>query len=302
MSALKIRNALNEWEEVPMLKGDTGDSGVHVGAEAPTDENKNVWIDIDDNNTLQFPTITSEDNGKVLTVVNGQWGLSDGSDKKEDGRILVYEGTIETSMSMGNTAYFGFYTGLTNDVVRDKIYLTMDGIEYTIPRAGGNQDRDAMPMYGELSNASNMNGMPIFTTYPAVLAFDTSNLSNYQLFTQKNGTYQVKIEVDANDDSDGSGSDDSLVITIDTVAQTSDKTFNEIYDAKQADKIIYMVWGNQKVNVTLTSNNYGSPNEFVGVFLQSMSTAWGEYLPIVLVKINSQNQVTFTYKGLSFSN
>lgn len=78
MSALKIKNALNQWEEVPMLKGDTGDSGVHIGAEAPTDENKNVWIDIDDDNTLVFPTITSEDDGKVLTVANGQWALGNG--------------------------------------------------------------------------------------------------------------------------------------------------------------------------------------------------------------------------------
>ena len=30
MSALKIRNALNQWEEVPMLKGDTGDTALSI--------------------------------------------------------------------------------------------------------------------------------------------------------------------------------------------------------------------------------------------------------------------------------
>ena len=41
-------------------KGDTGDSGVFIGPDQPTNPDKDVWIDTDDDDTVGIPTKTSD--------------------------------------------------------------------------------------------------------------------------------------------------------------------------------------------------------------------------------------------------
>ena len=61
------------------VKGDTGESGVYIGTTQPSDSNVNIWIDPSGISSDILPNVTAQDNGKVLTVVNGAWNKAEAS-------------------------------------------------------------------------------------------------------------------------------------------------------------------------------------------------------------------------------
>ena len=65
--------------QTSLVTGGGGGSGVEIGPDEPT--SGNIWIDTDDEgdpagDTGLLPGVTTEDNGKFLRVVNGEWAVS----------------------------------------------------------------------------------------------------------------------------------------------------------------------------------------------------------------------------------
>lgn len=103
--------------------------------------------------------------------------------------------------------------------------------------------------------------------------------------------------------SGGEGEDNEFVVTIDASGENliADKTFNEIFEAKQADKLVSMVYYGKKNHVIITSGDRGMPDGVASVFLGELSAGWDSYIPVVIVKISDSDQVTETYKSLAYT-
>lgn len=121
-SILRIKNENGEWVEIPAIvgpQGKTGESGVHFGANAPTDNNVRIWVD---------PTITSTDYKSLEEVMN-ILGILDKTDNgiKVDLSSYLKEG--EAADKLGLT-YVPVETRYTEDGHRDPyFYLSAPHID-----------------------------------------------------------------------------------------------------------------------------------------------------------------------------
>lgn len=80
----------------------------------------------------------------------------------------------------------------------------------------------------------------------------------------------------------------------------ADKTFNEIFEAKQANKSVYMIYKGKKNHVVITSGSMGMFDGVASVFLGESNSGWATGIPVVIVKISTSDQVTETYKSLTY--
>lgn len=101
----------------------------------------------------------------------------------------------------------------------------------------------------------------------------------------------------------GDSGSDEFVVTIDTSGEehTADKTFSEIFAAKQANKSVYMIYKGKKNHVVITSGSMGMFDGVASVFLGESNSGWATGIPVVIVKISDSDQVTETYKSLSYA-
>jgi len=133
-----------------------------------------------------LPEVTASDNGKVLKVVNGAWGV--GVDEKSEGGQVVdpgYEITSEvsniipqtnlsltkeqedpvvfTNLTITDSQYFELFTD------SDVITVNWDGVDYTCQKQGNMVQH----FYGGTIN--NADGTVDFSEYPFVIANDDRN-------------------------------------------------------------------------------------------------------------------------------
>ena len=126
-----------------------------------------------------LPAVTTDDNGDVLTVVDGEWAKAEPGYSCSEETTTVFDGSLTTQYDgeMGGN-FVGFST--SEQLAADSITVTFDGTEYELPKVNGG--------YGELGGS----GM-VFTTYPCfVQTFPGS--ANCRLWTPNAGTYTIKIE------------------------------------------------------------------------------------------------------------
>lgn len=120
-----------------------------------------------------LPDVTSDDNGDILTVIDGEWGKAEPGFKCVEARTVVLNETVTTVASTGG---YNAPINPSQPITGDSIFVTLDGTEYELPQAQFG--------YGEFSGMA-----PVFTTYPCfVSAFNTFD-------TPAAGTYSVKIEL-----------------------------------------------------------------------------------------------------------
>lgn len=130
-------------------KGDTGDSGVHVGTDAPTDPVKNVWIDIDGApdepfSGLKYVKDDPSDNGGVIEGLvalptdvtldaGAKTNIASGENSHAEGGFLAYTGTGENriyhsyeTLASGKCAHAeGGKTSATTDCAHAEGYGTV---------------------------------------------------------------------------------------------------------------------------------------------------------------------------------
>lgn len=169
---------------------------------------------------IELPTVSSADDGKVLTVTNGLWGISgDGGSE----RTLIYDGTINITQSpQSQSLYIADFTPLTSDFIRDTLHVTYDGTEYIMPRL------ESIPAYGEEGNSGY-----VYTTYPIMVMFTSATSGGIQTDSTQEGEHQIKIEAD------GTGS--PIVVDFE-VPELVDKT-NLTNEVNQ--RVIYALMGIQ---------------------------------------------------------
>lgn len=119
---LRIKNENGEWVEIPAIvgpQGKTGESGVHFGANAPTNNDVRIWVD---------PTITSTDYKSLEEVMN-ILGILDKTDNgiKVDLSSYLKEG--EAADKLGLT-YVPVETRYTEDEYHDPYWhVTIPNID-----------------------------------------------------------------------------------------------------------------------------------------------------------------------------
>ena len=128
-----------------------------------------------------LPSVTSDDNGKVLKVSNGQWGKGD-SDKgysTERGEVFIQEQTI-TSTSQGpySTALLSNFD-FSNLQEGDTCIITYDGVEYEIEMQ---KDNNSI-IFGDFNLQT---GIVDFTNYPfAIFTYNHDNTITAIVITEE---------------------------------------------------------------------------------------------------------------------
>ena len=131
-----------------------------------------------------LPEVTNEDNGDILTVIDGEWAKTEPGYKCtiEENTVTYFNGSLTTSLFED---FYGAQFTPTQPIDGDSITVTVNGTEYELPKAIVSVGIG----YGEFDENSN----PIFTNYP--YAAGIADEGTY-FFTSSADTYTVKIEKD----------------------------------------------------------------------------------------------------------
>lgn len=186
-----------EWVELTMLSSDAKPtSGIingSIATEVDTgkvfffDETAGEWVEQfsfqNAGGGSSLPAVTSEDNGDVLTVVDGAWGKGDAPYTVEQSmETVLAEHTINTTSVQGmNLAQL---PSAFNDLSVGTLYrVTYNGTSYNVTA----QESDNNDKYlGELSGSN-----PDFTNYPFFIAIFQNKGAMYA--TSANPTLKIEI-------------------------------------------------------------------------------------------------------------
>ena len=152
-----------------------------------------------------LPAVTSEDNGDILSVVDGAWAKGEPGYKAVtvDGTVIVPERTVETENA--GTFYVARINDFNRDLVRgwlnngtkpDSLPVTFNGVKYTAPTTQIETTSGGVTQFycGEVDGE----GVPVFTTYPFCVQFykevsEDETVWGVNLFTQSAGSFTIKI-------------------------------------------------------------------------------------------------------------
>lgn len=135
-----------------------------------------------------LPTVTEEDNGNVLTVMNGEWGKSEASYViKKSEKVIIPEQTVVTTLDQG---FYGetLSQGIPSIENGESIIVTLDGIQYNINPIIISQSSDTYVILGEIDNT----GVPDFSNYPFFINGIIDDTQCY-ILTETEGTHTIKI-------------------------------------------------------------------------------------------------------------
>lgn len=132
-----------------------------------------------------LPAVTTDDDGDILTVVDGEWEKAEPGFKCSAGMVTLTEESITTAKTFpedtfayGNFSYSAF-------IDADTITVTFNGTEYEVDKIVDG----TCNYYGGYSSISGFD----FSEYP--FAIKSSSLGN-EFYTENAGTYSIKIEAE----------------------------------------------------------------------------------------------------------
>lgn len=131
-----------------------------------------------------LPSVTSEDNGDLLSVVDGAWAKSEPGYRVEstEGTEIAAEQSVTTVDDSGYV--YGPITATWPSEYPESITVTFNGTEYTLPK----NTFEWGTAYGEYDS----NEMSVFTNYPCCVEI----VDGTSLVTETPGTYTVKVAVE----------------------------------------------------------------------------------------------------------
>ena len=195
--------------------GDSEASGVHVGAEEPTDDNINVWIDIDEEADIISTEVTEIENGhrvsitdtngtKSFDVLNGDNGYTPvkGVDYWTDEDVESINSNAETFI-IDELAKMGqlkpeFANSIDECIDTSKLYVLPDGFIYAYMSAASIEYKNAVETAQEYASTNPYNDVGYYDgKYLASGTTDTASDSvdtNYTAvgfipYEKKDGTY-----------------------------------------------------------------------------------------------------------------
>lgn len=134
-----------------------------------------------------LPEVTEADDGKVLTVVNGQWSKAEGSGDKgyectEDWATLIDENI--RGMLLPDAVYPSSDLPYSDAITEDIIKVTLDNIEYECNRI----------VFGAVSGYGGVGETGVdLTEYPFAIAFVGDRLPGI-IYLETAGVHSLKIE------------------------------------------------------------------------------------------------------------
>ncbi len=100
-NVLKIKDLTGNWIEVPALKGDPGNPGVHIGPEEPESEEYSVWIDDDEEGINIIDSLESDSASDILSARQGKVLDEKKQDKYRIGDEIITNENINPSEDFG---------------------------------------------------------------------------------------------------------------------------------------------------------------------------------------------------------
>lgn len=184
----------------------------------------------------ELPSVSSADNGKVLEVVEGQWAKSEPGYRVETSETVIAAEQSVTTADAGGI-FINQITATVPDPLTDSINVTFNGTSY-----------ENVPKHAEASlGGAEIYGDMAFSEYPFAISLMSEGSA---LLTQSAGTYTIAItgqsttvtpdnNFKAAVKASGAGQAPLVVnFQYDTSAATTDKTFNEILAAWNAGQSI----------------------------------------------------------------
>lgn len=132
----------------------------------------------------KLPAVTTDDNGDILTVVDGEWEKAEPEYKCSETRSTAYTESVTTGAVSGKD--YSSSGSLYFNIYNNKIAVTFEGTEYILSE---DAEGDTSYGYGEFNHSTTD---PIFTTYPCAISYASSG--GYLLLTPSAGTYSIKVE------------------------------------------------------------------------------------------------------------
>lgn len=131
----------------------------------------------------KLPAVTTDDNGDVLTVVDGEWEKAEPGYKCTETLNTLTEESVTTS---GTAPYIGGNFSYSSLIDADTITVTFNGTEYEADKI----IQGSSNFYGGFTPSG-----PDFSEYPfAIVSAPNGSVAVNMLYTESAGTYSVKIE------------------------------------------------------------------------------------------------------------
>ena len=271
----------------------------------PGNTNKQVLSDMLDSvgGDSSLPEVTTDDNGKVLTVVEGVWNKGDVSG---GGYSYTADETVLTNESVTTTDQGGFnFAPLSYEprITADTITVIFDGIEYTCALIIETNST----AYGGYSSEG-----PDYTVYPFCIL---SSSSGNELYTSTEGTHSIEIKTVIEDVETSEGFDKAVEKTYKNnlapfIVHISDndvegsfegweveESFTEIWHAIQSGRLVYGRWNSEILTVT----HYGDSSIDFQRISFGPSSGKVDTMIIAFVHIDSSNEVSGFYESHSIA-
>lgn len=164
----------------------------------------------------KLPAVTTDDDGDVLTVVDGEWAKAEPGYKCSEASTTLTEESVTTTKSDPSAPYAWGHFSYSSFIDANTIIVTFNGTEYEASKtesSGGNA-------YGGIGSSSFD-----FSEYPFAI-MSNSQHGNY-LYTETAGTYSVKIE--------------AINVTVDETSVCFEKAVKNIVNSMPAEPSKFIV-------------------------------------------------------------
>ena len=163
-----------------------------------------------------LPAVTTDDDGDILTVVDGEWEKAEPGFKCSETSTTLTEESVTTSAS---GPFINGQLSYSSLIDADTIIVTFNGTEYEASKI----ESGGAYVYGGFTPSG-----PDFSEYPfAIMSVSSGGITRNSLYTENAGTYSIKIE--------------TVDVTVDETSVCFEKAVKNIVNSMPAEPSKFIV-------------------------------------------------------------